>query len=433
MTRLTDLGVVDAVEAIRRHDTSATELLDASLARIEALEPSLRAWAFIDTEGTRAFAAALDGSQRRGESLGPLHGVPLGVKDIIDVAGMPTRSGAAAFAHTEPTDDAPLVARLRQAGAIIVGKTVATQFAYRDPPPTRNPWDAARTPGGSSSGSAAAVAARMIPGAIGTQTVGSILRPAAYCGVVGLKGRYGSVPLDGVVPLATSLDHGGPIARSVADAVALLSVMADVPITAPGPVAPRIGVSEALLGRAAPVLREHLDDVLDRARKAGAIVRRIDLPEGFDRLAAAGQVILETEAAAFHRATFADHAADYAPTIRALIEAGLARGDAELAAALRTRADMLDALRPILADHDAVLLPVAPDAAPPFEEGTGDGRLCAPASTLGVPAISLPSGVSADGLPFAIQLMGGPDRLEPLLSAAAWMERALGFEAAPSV
>jgi Asp-tRNA(Asn)/Glu-tRNA(Gln) amidotransferase A subunit family amidase len=175
---LTNLGVIEAAEAIRRGDASSVELVEACLARIESTDKDLQAWVSVDADGASAAARARDADVRAVRPLGPLHGVPLGIKDIIDVAGMTTTAGAAAFAHTHPTRDATLVARVRAAGAVILGKTVATQFAYKDPAPTRNPWSADHTPGGSSSGSAAAVAARQVPGAIGTQTVGSILRPA---------------------------------------------------------------------------------------------------------------------------------------------------------------------------------------------------------------------------------------------------------------
>src|SRR2546429_405948 len=208
-----------------------------------------------------------------------------------------TRRRARAFAHTRPTRDATCVARLRAAGAIVLGKTHTTQFAYRDPAPTANPWNPAHTPGGSSSGSAAAVAARTVPVALGSQTVGSILRPAAYTGIVGLKGTNGLVPLDGVVPLGYSLDHIGPLARSVEDAALVLSVMAARSL-APEPLeAPRLAVARELFDRAEPELLKHLEGVIARLATAGARVEEVRLPPSFANLAEAALVILETEAA----------------------------------------------------------------------------------------------------------------------------------------
>src|SRR5205807_2058733 len=241
---------------------------------------------------------------RAGGVRGPLHGVPIGIKDIFDVAGMPTTAGAREFAHTRPSKDSTAVARLRAAGAVILGKTHTTQFAFRDPAPTRNPWNRQHTPGGSSSGSAAAVAARMVPAAIGSQTVGSILRPAAFCGVVGLKGPYGLVPLDGVVPLAWSFDHAGPFARSVADAAVVLSVMADVAIEPLAVEAPRLAIGRQLFDRAEPLLRRHLEGVVERLAAAGARVTELTLPAVFGEVHAAGQVVLEVEAATYHQPIF---------------------------------------------------------------------------------------------------------------------------------
>src|SRR6266852_5123040 len=195
---LAELGLREVTEAIRAGTVSPVDLVDACLARIRALDGELRAWAHVDGSEALAVARGRESEARAGRLRGPLHGVPVGVKDIFDVAGMPTTGGARFFAHTRPGADAGAVARIRTAGAIVLGKTVTTEFAYRDPAPTRNPWNHGHTPGGSSAGSAAAVAARMVPLALGTQTVGSTLRPAAYCGVVGLKATHGLVPADGV-------------------------------------------------------------------------------------------------------------------------------------------------------------------------------------------------------------------------------------------
>lgn len=431
MTPLTDLGVGAAADAIRRGETTSSALLEVCLARIAATNASLQAWVAVDDSGASATALARDADLRAGRPLGPLHGVPLGIKDIIDVAGMTTTAGAAAFAHTRPGRDARLVARLRAAGAVIVGKTYPTEFASKDPAPTRNPWSTDRMPGGSSSGSAAAVAARQVPGAIGTQTVGSILRPAAYCGVVGLKGAFGQVPLDGVVPLAWSMDHAGPIARSVADAALLEGVLAGTIVEPHAMDRPKLAVSHELLDAAEPALRAHLDALLVQLTDAGATIVEVTLPRPFAEVVAATRLVLEAEAAAYHESMFAEHAADYGPGIAELISAGLAMRASELVHADRVRVAFREGMTPFLGAVDALLSPVAPGPAPLRAEGTGDFSLCAPWSLIGVPSISIPSGLDDTGLPLAVQLVGGADRLGPLLSAATWIERVIDFQARP--
>ena len=427
----TDAGVTELAERIRSGEWSAQSVIDACLTRIETLDRDLLAWAFIDADGAQAAARDLDRDLAGGRPLGPLHGIPIGIKDIIDVARMPTTAGAAAFAHTRPTRDATLVARLRATGAIIVGKTQATEFAYRDPAPTRNPWSADRTPGGSSSGSAAAVAARMVPGAIGTQTVGSILRPAAYCGVVGFKGDLGAVPLDGVVPLSRPLDHVGPIARSVGDVALLDAILRDEPVSMARIGPPRLGVLRETFERAEPGLRRHLVALLARLAEAGADVVEVEVPTAFAPLAEAGQVLLEAGAAATHATMFAEHADEYGPTIHDLVLAGRSRSPAEVEHAERIRGAAREAFERVTDAFDAMVSPVAPSTAPPFDDGTGDGSLCAPWSTLGVPAISIPTGLDPEGLPFAVQLVGGAGRSSRLLQAAAWCERIIAFEDRP--
>ncbi|PYN21586.1 MAG: amidase [Candidatus Rokuibacteriota bacterium] len=429
--RSTELGVRAAAAAVRSGEVTAAALVEACLDRIRAVDPAIKAWIHLDETGARAAARAADAAVRPGATLGVLHGVPIGVKDIIDVAGMPTTAGARAFAHTRPTRDATCVARLRAAGAIVLGKTHTTQFAYRDPAPTANPWNPAHTPGGSSSGSAAAVAARTVPVALGSQTVGSILRPAAYTGIVGLKGTNGLVPLDGVVPLGYSLDHIGPLARSVEDAALVLSVMAGRSL-APEPLeAPRLAVARELFDRAEPELLKHLEGVIARLATAGARVEEVRLPPSFANLAEAALVILETEAAAYHEPAFAEHASDYGPGMAEMIARGLKRPGIEYVAANRTRARFREEIVPLLAQHDALLSPTAPAAAPAGLAWTGDASLCQPWSTIGAPSISLPSGVSGAGLPFALQLAQAPGADTRLLGAAVWCERTLGPAAPP--
>src|SRR6266700_2360147 len=261
----------------------------------------------------------------------------------VRAAAAAVRSGevtaaARAFAHTRPTRDAPCVARLRAAGAIVLGKTHTTQFAYRDPAPTANPWNLEHTPGGSSAGSGAAVAARMVPLALGTQTVGSVLRPAAYCGVVGFKATHGRISTFGVTPLAWSLDHVGVLCRSVEDAALGLSIMAghdsgdphsvawpveDFLAALAEPVAPRIGVLRRFFERAEPANAAQIEAVLGTLREKGARVEDAPLSATFEGIHAAGDTVARAEAAAFHRDLYARHAAEYPKHIGEAVKAGL--------------------------------------------------------------------------------------------------------------
>jgi aspartyl-tRNA(Asn)/glutamyl-tRNA(Gln) amidotransferase subunit A len=425
------LGARAAAAAVRAGRVSAVELVEACLARIRALDAELEAWAHVDAEGALAVARERESEARAGRLRGPLHGVPVGVKDIFDVAGMPTTGGAKSFAHTRPSADAASVARIRAAGAIVLGKTVTTEFAYRDPAPTRNPWNHGHTPGGSSAGSAAAVAARMTPLALGSQTVGSVLRPAAYCGVVGFKGTHGLVPVTGVIPLAWSLDHVGVLTRSVGDAALAMSVLAGRDLEPSGVSAPRLAVAPELLGRASREVAAQIEAAADAFARAGATVSKIELPASLRDLAAAGLTVLEAEAAAYHEPWFAEHAGQYGPEMRSLIEAGLRVSATAYVNANRARLAFRDEVMPLLAAHDALLCPTAPAPAPAGLGSTGDGSLCSPWSNTGVPAITLPSGMASSGLPHAIQLVQAAGASSRLLGVAAWCERVLGFTRIP--
>src|SRR3984893_16003853 len=237
-----DLTVSEASRRIADAALTPSALLEACLQRIAATDDVVHAWVSVDEPGARATARERTAEARAGRRRGPLHGIPVAIKDIFHVAGMTTTCGAAPPFHSAPTADAASVARLRAAGAVVLGKAHTTEFAYFEPGPTRNPWNPAHTPGGSSSGSAASVAARMAPLALGTQTVGSVLRPAAYCGVVGFKGTHGLIPAAGVVPLAWSFDHGGVFARAVADVALAAGVMAGHALDAPAAGAPRLAL-----------------------------------------------------------------------------------------------------------------------------------------------------------------------------------------------
>ncbi len=427
-----DLGAREAAEQIRAGALSPVALVEACLARILALDGRLRAWVHVDESGALATARALEREAKGGRFRGPLHGVPVGVKDVIHVAGMPTRAGARAFAHRLPAEDAAAVARLRAAGAIVLGKTHTTQFAFMDPAPTKNPWKEGHTPGGSSAGSAAAVAARMVPLALGTQTVGSVLRPAAYCGVVGFKPTYGLIPVTGVVPLAWSLDHVGVLARSVADMTLALAVLANRGVEPAAAAPPRLALVPALLRRASPELAQHVQGTADAFARAGASVTEVTLPASFAELHALGRLVLEAEAATYHAQDFAGHAAEYGVEIGKAIASGLTRSATAYVSANRARRAFREEVMPILAAHDALLSPTAPGPAPDLST-TGDSWHCAPWSFAGVPAISLPSGLARSGLPLAIQLVQAAGGCARLQGVAAWCERQLAIGQAPGL
>lgn len=447
-TLLWELPAVELAAQIRAGALSAAEVVEAYLARIARVEPHVGAWVHVDAAGARAAAGALDAEARAGRVRGPLHGVPVALKDIFDAAGMVTTSGAAPFAHRRPQADATAVASLRAAGAVVLGKTTTTAFAYSDPTETRNPWNPAHTPGGSSAGSAAAVAARMVPLALGSQTIGSTLRPAAYCGIVGLKPTYGLISTDGVTPLAWSLDHVGIFGRTVEDAALALAALTTGAATpqgrmtglhepaggaSGGTAGPRLGVPRALYaGIATEEVLAHLDGVAAAFARAGAAVEDVALPPSAADLHAAGQLVLRVEAAAYHGPQFARHADAYSPRIRRLVEDGLKERATDYVLAQRVRERFRQEMAAVLARFDALLLPVAPAPAPPRSEGTtGDPILCAPWSFGGFPAIALPSGLARTGLPLGIQLVAGLYAETRLLEVARWCEARLAFRGAP--
>ena len=428
----TDLSLSEAARRIADGTLTPAALLEACLGRIAATDDAVHAWVSVDEAGARATARERTEEARAGRRRGPLHGIPVAIKDIFHVAGMTTTCGAAPAFHAAATADATSVARLRAAGAVVLGKAHTTEFAYFEPGPTRNPWNPAHTPGGSSSGSAAAVGARMAPLALGTQTVGSVLRPAAYCGVVGFKGTYDLIPTDGVVPLAWSLDHVGVFARRVADVALALDVLAARPLGAPAISAPRLAVAEELLERATPEVATLIRATVDRFARAGATVHEVTLPPSFAGVHAAGRSVLEVEAAAYHEELYRAHAAQYRPRTRELIASGLTRPAVAYARAQRARLAFRRDVMPLLAEHDALLSPTAPSPAPEGLGATGDPWFCAPWSFAGVPAVSLPIGVSSLGLPHAVQLVGAAGHDAKILAVAAWCERVVSFELSPS-
>ncbi len=443
--RLWELTAADAARLIRERKVSPVELVQALLDRAGAVDGQVRAWETLDAEGALAAARRAEHALARTDAAeGPLFGVPFAAKDIFDTAGVRTAASFAPYDRRVPTADAESVARLKRAGAILLGKTVTTQFAYADPPRTRNPWAADRTPGGSSSGSGAGVAAREMPMALGSQTAGSVLRPAAYNGVIGFKPSYGRVSKRGVLPLAWSLDHVGVLTRSVEDCELFLTASAGhdpadpdsanvalPPEGRPDPAPPgRIGLLTDALAISAPELRSHVQDVARRFAATGARVQEVTLGEDLETVLAVHHVTMQTEAAAVHADLVQRHRDAYGPRLGAYVEVGrLVPGVAYLHAQ-RLRRRFVERLDALIADVDVLLLPTAVGVAP-SSETTGDPRLQAPFSLAGLPSISLPSGLSAERLPLAIQLVGARWQEPALLRVASWAEALLGPMPAP--
>ena len=381
----------------------------------------------------------------------PIHGVPIGVKDIYYTAGMRTTACSPILSDFVPDYDAAPVALLKEAGAVVMGKTVTTQFACGDPPPTRNPWDAAHTPGGSSSGSAVGVAARVFPAALGSQTAGSVVRPASYNGVVGLKPTFGRISRHGVIPVAWSLDTMGTFTRTVRDAALMLDAMSghdprdrsssDRPATAlasswdDDPPPPRVGLLRQFYHETADrETRLHLDETAQRLQQAGAQVDEVaPLPTDFATLLAAHRVVMTVEAAAVHQRDFAARPDDYAPNVRSVVQEGLLTPAVSYVQAQRTRnrfrREMLEAIRPF----DVILTPSATTPAPRNLGSTGDPRFQIPWTSTGFPSVTLPSGLSRSGLPLGVQLSARPFGERMLFRAARWCEQALATDLAPPI
>ena len=351
---------------------------------------------------------------QQGETVGPLAGVPVGLKDIIYTAGLRTTAGSRVYANFVPAYDATVTARLKGAGAVILGKTVTTEFATADPSPTHNPWNTEHTPGGSSSGSAAAVAARIVPAALGSQTGGSTLRPASYCGIVGLKPTYGRISRYGVIPVSWCLDHVGILVRSVQDAALVLQAIAGHDShdtsTLSQPVGdyrlavqqadapPRIGVvREFFYDHADAEVQQHTTATVERLTRAGARVREVSLPPSFATVLAAHRMIMKVEAAAFHADMFSTQREQYGPRLRETIEQGLVIPSVEYLRAQRLRRLFQQEVPQMFKDVDILLTPSTLTPAPRDLHTTGDARFQSPWTHAGVPTITLPSGLSQSG------------------------------------
>ena len=403
------IGVAQAVARLSRRELSAEELVGQCLAHIEEREPVVQAWQLVDGEGALREARRIDGLRERP----PLCGVPVGIKDLIDTFDLPTEYGSPIHRGHQPSRDAGCVRSLREAGAVILGKTVTTEFAVYTPGKTRNPRDTRRTQGGSSSGSEAAVADGMVPFALGTQTAGSVIRPASYCGVIGWKGSFGVVSLAGVHPLAPSLDTLGFFVRELEDVPLVFEALTGRRLRPAAPPRRFWFCRTELWDRVEPSAQRALEEAAQRLALTGVEVVDVELPPG---LAEAQIAIMGAEAAVSLRG---EPREQLSQRLREMIDEGFAVSPERLRAAHKLAGSTAFPL------VDAILAAAAPSEAPLGLTATGDPALSRIWTLLGAPCVSLPLLHGPSGLPLGLQLIAGRGEDERLLAAAAYVEQNL--------
>lgn len=423
MSDYNKMSATEAAAAIASKRLKSADLVAACLERIKARENEIGAWAFIDPVRAIDEARARDAEAPRG----PLHGVPVGIKDIIDTADMPTTYGSAIYPQHRPGVDAACVALIRRAGGIPLGKTVTTEFAYFAPGKTKNPHNPKHTPGGSSSGSAAAVADHMVPVALGTQTAASIIRPAAFCGVVGYKPTIGIYPLAGIKAFSSAFDTLGTLSRSVADTMLMwrvLTATSDAAATRSSP--PRIGLCRTpQWDQAEPAAVDAFETAAKRLRAAGAMVADVTLPAQFATLIDVHKRLMAAEAARAYATEYATNRDKLSPQLRELIDAGLGQPAATYLEDRRAQEAAKREFAVLMKDHDALLAPSARGEAPEGLGATGDPVFSRMWTLLQSPNLALPVQRGPKGLPTGIQLIGAYAADPAFLATAQWVEQRL--------
>jgi amidase len=418
------LTLTEMAFRIRSGELTSEAVVSACLERIKTRETEVGAWTYLDAEAALEAARAAD----RAPAQGALRGVPIGVKDIIDTHDMPTGLGFAPYADRRPSWDASCVALCRRAGAIMLGKTVTTEFAYFSPGKTRNPHNLMHTPGGSSSGSAAAVADHMVPAAFGTQTAGSVTRPAAFCGIVGYKASHGEFSLSGLRPFAESFDSLGVLVRSVGDAALMRDVLLQRAPGAIQPLArlPRLGFCRTFDWNSMEAGAQGATQAaLAALAAAGAQIEEIELPPDFEALTALHRTIMAHEAARNYAFEQNFHRADVGQHLLTLCEMGLGVSPDDYFEALDTLARCRAQFARLFAGYDAWLAPAALGEAPLVSSGTGDPVMSRMWTALHAPSLCLPVG-PGPRLPVAVQIVAPPRGDDQLLSVALWAEQQLG-------
>ena len=433
------LSAAEAAKRIREGLLTSQELVESCLERIAQVDEKIQAWTFLDEKHARDQARGADEAKASGSAIGPLHGVPVGIKDIIDTADMPTENGTVLHKGRTPREDAAVVKMLRAAGAVILGKTVTTECAYFSPGKTRNPHNPEHTPGGSSSGSAAAVAAGMVPLALGSQTAGSVIRPAAFCGAYGFKPTHGLISRSGILALSRTLDHVGLFARSVEDLALLLEQLQGYDELDPD-TRPRARIAFGDISREEPPLEPmfafiktpHWERTDPDTKEAYAelhetLGKQVEEVELFPSAAEAWdwhRTIMEAEMAANLEPLWVAGRDKLSEKLRSLLERGRETKALDYQRALRRIAPAVGSLDELFQQrYDAILTPPALGTAPKGLGSTGDPVFCSIWTLLGMPAITLPLMQGQNGLPLGVQLVGRKGYDARLLRTARWLEK----------
>jgi Asp-tRNA(Asn)/Glu-tRNA(Gln) amidotransferase A subunit family amidase len=427
------LSLIEAADGIKNRRFTAEEYTGALLARIASLDEAIQAWTWLKPEEAIESARRCDRHLRSGGAPGPLQGLPIGVKDIFATAGVPTQMGSPAFTGHIPAESAAVIARLESRGGFVMGKTVTTECAFLHPGKTRNPWNPLHTPGGSSSGSAAAVAAGFVPGALGTQTNGSVIRPAAFCGVVGFKPTQGLIPIAGALTFSHTLDQLGILTRSVEDAAFLAAALADEGARLSGSIParatpPRLAaVKTPVWDQAEDHAKQNFRETIEALRNGGAQVEECELPEPFSLAHRAIRTIMAAESALNLEALALNHAPLLSATLKDFLAEGRGTGAMDYLRAMKLRLNIQTELERFLTRYDAIVTPPTTGEAPATIEQTGNPAFCSIWSLCGVPAITIPAGFGPQGLPLGVQIVGPRGNDGQILSAARWCEGLLPF------
>jgi aspartyl-tRNA(Asn)/glutamyl-tRNA(Gln) amidotransferase subunit A len=434
---LESLTLVEAAAKVRDGSLSPVDYVQALLTRVDAVEPRVQAWTTIDRQTVLSEALQMESEARRKQFRGPLHGIPVGVKDIFYTKDLKTTIGSTAFADFVPSYDASVVNKLKHAGAIIMGKCVTTILVFLDPGPTRNPWNTDHTPGGSSSGSAASVAARMCPVSLGSQTVGSVGRPGAYNGVVSMMPTQSRVNMAGAFPLAWSLDHVGIFSRSVADIDVMLECLSEGPMPSHPRRAEnhkvRIGVvRDFFLEKADADTRVKIEELAGRLEAANFQVTSVQLPSIFELHGPILRTIVRSESASTHQKLILEKPEAYGPKLRDLVQMGMLIDASAYLRARRIRKHYQREMVRLFEHVDVLLTPGAPGPAP-AGMATGDPVMQAPWTLADFPTMTLPVGLASNGLPLGIQLTAAPLHEGLLLEAAKAIEDVIAFKERPKL